>query len=286
VNASPKILLSHLFHREQRCFKLDFEYNRDLILFAKKAGCKWSASNNCWYLSNTKENFNLLFYHFKGVAFLDFSLLKSGNHPVPEKISVAPKEPKQLLKVRYAKLSAEKKETIRSYTNFLKGRRYSNSTVSVYGTMIIEFVIFCQNKTVNEINNNNVELFCQQFIAKGNYSISYQRQFIGDKKSIANLQFEMLFENPYKYSSDEIFFSVFAIRKELLDGDMEGERLNFFSKGQPCFRASPLTKRYGWGIHNNEDGKIAIYGAETKEYMKFNADNTIKKVKAMRSKRV
>jgi len=106
-----------------------------------------------------------------------------------------------------------------------------------------------------------------------------------DKKSIANLQFEMLFENPYEYSSDEIFFSVFAIRKELLEGDMEGERQNFFSKGQPCFRASPLTKRYGWGIHNNEDGKIAIYGAETKEYKKFVADSSLKKVMAMRTKR-
>lgn len=107
----------------------------------------------------------------------------------------------------------------------------------------------------------------------------------GDKKSIANLQFEMLFENPYKYSSDEIFFSVFAIRKELLEGDMEGERQNFFSKGQPCFRASPLTKRYGWGIHNNEDGKIAIYGAETKEYQDFVSDSSLKKVMAMRTKR-
>lgn len=185
MNASPKILLSHLFHREQRCFKLDFEYNRDLILFAKKAGCKWSASNNCWYLANTKENFNLLFHHFKGVAFLDISQLKSGHHAVPKKNSVAIKEPKQLLKVRYAKLGKEKKEVIRSYTNFLKGRRYSHSTVSVYGTMIVEFVIFCQNKTVNEINNNDVELFCQQFIAKSNYSISYQRQFIGAIKLFA-----------------------------------------------------------------------------------------------------
>lgn len=107
----------------------------------------------------------------------------------------------------------------------------------------------------------------------------------GDKKSIANLQFEMLFENPYKYTSDEFFFDVFAIRKELLKGDMEGEKQNFFSKGQPCFRASPLTKRYGWGIHNNEEGKIAIYGTETKEYQNFVADNSLKKVMAMRTKR-
>ena len=37
----------------------------------------------------------------------------------------------------------------------------------------------------------------------------------GNKKSAANLQFEMLFENPYKFTSDDILFSVFAIRKEV-----------------------------------------------------------------------
>ncbi len=107
----------------------------------------------------------------------------------------------------------------------------------------------------------------------------------GEKKSIANLQFELIMENPYKYSSDDLFFKVFAIRKELLEGDLEGEREHFFSKGQPCFRASPLPKRYGWGVHSNEDGKVAIYPVESKDYQKLLKDKSIAKVKAMRSKR-
>ncbi len=107
----------------------------------------------------------------------------------------------------------------------------------------------------------------------------------GDKKSVANRQFEMLDKNPYKYTSDDVFFQVFADRKDLTKSEYQKEREKFFSKGQPCFRASPLTKRYGFGIHCNEDGKIAMYGAETQEYSKFVADKTIKKVKAMRSKK-
>jgi hypothetical protein len=63
------------------------------------------------------------------------------------------------------------------------------------------------------------------------------------------------------------------------------QREHFFSKGQPCFRASPLTKSYGWGIHSNEEGKIAMYGSESSEYQKFVADETIPKVKAMKSSR-
>ena len=107
----------------------------------------------------------------------------------------------------------------------------------------------------------------------------------GEKKTVANLQFDMLYENPYKYTSDDVLFEVFAIRKEFDEGEMDEQREHYFSKGQPCFRASPLTKSYGWGIHSNEEGKIAMYGAETEEYQKFVADDSIKKVKAMRSKR-
>ena len=107
----------------------------------------------------------------------------------------------------------------------------------------------------------------------------------GDKKSVANMQFEMLNKNPYKYTSDDVFFQVYADRKDLTKSEYESERQKFFSKGQPCFRASPLTKRYGFGIHSNDKGKIAMFGAETEEYAKFIADNSIKTVKAMRSKR-
>ncbi len=107
----------------------------------------------------------------------------------------------------------------------------------------------------------------------------------GDKKSVANLQFEMLYEPPYEFTSDDILFSVFATRKEIPQEDLEEQRELFFSKGQPCFRASPLTKIYGWGIHSNEEGKIAMYGVESEEYQRFVADESVIKKKAMRSKR-
>lgn len=106
-----------------------------------------------------------------------------------------------------------------------------------------------------------------------------------DKKTIALLQFEMLYENPYKYTSDEVLFGVFALKKEFEQNELPEQKEYFFSKGQPCFRASPLTKTYGWGVHCDAEGKIAMFGAETKEYQNFLADSAIKKVKAMRSSR-
>jgi len=107
----------------------------------------------------------------------------------------------------------------------------------------------------------------------------------GDKKSVANLQFEMLRHKPYQYTSDDVFFGIFAIRKNLISSELTEQRQQFFSKGQPCFRASPLTKRYGWGVHSNEEGKVALYGSETEKYQEFLNNATIAKVKAMRTKR-
>ncbi|HUH73568.1 MAG TPA: DUF6157 family protein [Chitinophagales bacterium] len=106
-----------------------------------------------------------------------------------------------------------------------------------------------------------------------------------DKKSVANYQFEILDKNPYKFTSDDVLFQVFAERNDLTKSDYSTEREKFFSKGQSCFRASPLAKRYGYGIHFDENGRIAIYGIETEEYAKFVADASIQKVMAMRTKK-
>ncbi len=105
----------------------------------------------------------------------------------------------------------------------------------------------------------------------------------GGTKSVANIQFDMISKYPYKFTSDDVLFQVFADRNDLTKGEYKQAREQFFSKGQPCFRASPLTKRYGWGVHSDKDGKIAIFGVETPEYKKLSSDKKLQKVKAMRT---
>ena len=107
----------------------------------------------------------------------------------------------------------------------------------------------------------------------------------GGKKSVAYLQYEMVEGSPYKYTSDDVLFTVYAIRKDIPEDEWVEARQVFFSKGQPCFRASPLTKKYGWGLHSDKDGKIALYSADSEAYAGYLSDRTVKKVKAMRSKR-
>ena len=66
-----------------------------------------------------------------------------------------------------------------------------------------------------------------------------------DKKTIASMQFDLVSKHPYKYTSDDIFFQVYADRNDLTKNEYENARQQFFLKGQPCFRASPLTKQFG-----------------------------------------
>lgn len=107
----------------------------------------------------------------------------------------------------------------------------------------------------------------------------------GDNKSIVNLQYEMVFNNPYRHTSDDVLFHCHAVKNELKAEELANAREIYFSKGQACFRASPLTKRYGFGVHHNEAGKMAIYPVESDEYAKFEADPAITHIKAMRSKK-
>lgn len=106
-----------------------------------------------------------------------------------------------------------------------------------------------------------------------------------EKKTVAEMQYELIAKNPYKLTSDDIFFQVFAERNDLTKAEYQKARELFFSKGQPCFRASPLTKTYGFGIHNDNNGMVALFGMESNEYQKLLADKKIKKVKAMKSSR-
>lgn len=103
--------------------------------------------------------------------------------------------------------------------------------------------------------------------------------------TIAGLQFHLLINNPYRYTSDDVLFSIYARRNELLEEELVEARKTYFSKGQACFRASALGKRYGWGIHHDADGKVALYSCDAPEYQDFLNRAGIKVVKAMQSKK-
>ena len=99
-----------------------------------------------------------------------------------------------------------------------------------------------------------------------------------EPKSIPQIEYEMLIDNPYKYTSDDVLYAA--------NGERRGMgRDDYFARIQPDFRLSPLVKRYGWGVHIDESGKIALYALGSGEYEMFASDTSLTQLKGNRSHR-
>lgn len=110
----------------------------------------------------------------------------------------------------------------------------------------------------------------------------------GGTLTVAGLQYAMLAGKPYAYTSDDVIFATSAAGRSLGaagKAQIAEARTAFFSKGQACLRASPLGKKFGWGIHANAEGRVAIFAMDSNDYRRLAKDPQLKQLKAMRSKR-
>ena len=103
--------------------------------------------------------------------------------------------------------------------------------------------------------------------------------------TIAGRQYTLITDKPYGYTSDDVLFLVHAQRSQLTARDLDAARAAFLSKGQACLRASPLARQYGWGIHHDDKGRVALVGVETDRYRELLGDPEVKVVAGMRQSR-
>ncbi|MED3787314.1 DUF6157 family protein [Peribacillus frigoritolerans] len=106
-----------------------------------------------------------------------------------------------------------------------------------------------------------------------------------EKPTIAYIEHDLISNNPYKFTQEDVQFKTYLIKNQMEAENAAELREQFFSKSKACFRASPLVKNYGWGIHYNNQGKIAIYDANSEMYNLLLKQDDITKLKGMRSKR-
>ncbi|MGE7651183.1 DUF6157 family protein [Peribacillus frigoritolerans] len=106
-----------------------------------------------------------------------------------------------------------------------------------------------------------------------------------EKPTIAYIEHDLINNNPYKFTQEDVQFKTYLIKNQMEAENAAELREQFFSKSKACFRASPLVKTYGWGIHYNNQGKIAIYDFNSEMYNLLLKQDDITKLKGMRSKR-
>ena len=113
----------------------------------------------------------------------------------------------------------------------------------------------------------------------------------GGPPTVASAMYDMLSSAPpYTYRSSDVIFTVWADRNAV-PADVRPEVWpTFFSGPHTCLRSSDLGQRYGWGIHANADGRLAVYAVGTPEYAALSAGFTrdgspVKVTRALRSGR-
>ena len=104
-------------------------------------------------------------------------------------------------------------------------------------------------------------------------------------KTVAVLQHELLAGLPYEVTSVDLLFQVHVLRNGIPESAQPTAREAFFVKSQACLRSSPLGKRYGWGLHFDREGKVALIPRESSRYEELATDPGLRQLKAMRSTR-
>ena len=103
--------------------------------------------------------------------------------------------------------------------------------------------------------------------------------------TIGAMQYDMLVDAPYAMTSDELIVAVLATRKDIPKDEWPAFRSEYFSKGQPCLRVSPLVKTMGWALHHDSESRVALVDVASAKYRDLVGDDDVRKIHGMRNKR-
>jgi len=113
-----------------------------------------------------------------------------------------------------------------------------------------------------------------------------------EPKPVHMLEYELLAGAPYRYTNDELLFEVHVRRLGLSEAEVDARRDElwraFFAKSHACMRASMLPKKFGWGVHSDAEGRLALVARDSEAYRRFleaGERGELKLTTAMRSRR-
>lgn len=96
----------------------------------------------------------------------------------------------------------------------------------------------------------------------------------GFPKTIARIEFEILNEYPYQFSESDLFIEVHINKRKRPDLKIDSYNI----------KRSPLLQKYGWGIHRNQAGKLALVPVNSVEYIHLT--KTIITTRSYRNKKI
>ena len=157
------ILLSPLLHRNNECIGIYFDKNTAVEkIIRRQPAVKWSQTNRCWYIPLTEAAYHLLVKDLKEKAIVDNAALKAylekrrkvqsalpeKKQPVIKKITAAGKPPASSAAWQ---LSNENLKALQSFTEILKLKSYSESTIKTYTNEFLQLLQLLKNKPADDL---------------------------------------------------------------------------------------------------------------------------------------
>lgn len=166
----PTIQLIPQYHRGTHQVCLKFPYNEDLIALTRQlSGARWSATHRCWYVRYDATVMQRIFELFDGKAKLinevDHSIIGKSKHSK-----------------RVRSINDKHRGVLLGFRTYLRGKRYSNSTVSTYLALMADLVEFYNDTPLEDLTNRSVEVYIERIMVPKGYSVSTHRQFISALK--------------------------------------------------------------------------------------------------------
>jgi len=163
-------------HLRMFCIKAGSD-DRLISIIRQLPAINWNPKWNGWLLANTPDNLRLIFKVFKGVAWIDTSLVFNNVETKTRNSNVKKANP-PLVRVNLPVLDAENENRILKFIEWLKSARYSQSTVKTYCESLKVFFRYLNNKLPDDIGNDDLIDFNNHYILKNGYSASFQNQVV------------------------------------------------------------------------------------------------------------
>ena len=173
---TKQIALKHIMVDQQKMVGLKFYPDKVIHALIKQIPeVKWDNNMNLAVVANTKINLDLIFFLFKGVAWINCTHFYN-NRPM-YKGHEAP----DVDWYRKRKVSPYYRTVPEGYLCKLEIRRYSANTVRTYIGMFEKFINRYPNKELLEIDENDIRQYMQELV-QNRRSDSYINQMINSIK--------------------------------------------------------------------------------------------------------
>jgi site-specific recombinase XerD len=156
--------------RKRPVVLLSFPFDQTLIDLVKTLpSWAWSIQQKAWIIPYSDEVVSQLLPVFQGKAWLDYSEFKKVKVPEPAHKELPASDPATQLEIS-------------KFQDWMRNRRYSESTIKNYMQSLSLFLRFTGNKNPEEITNADLESFHKDYIISRKYSASFQSLVINAVK--------------------------------------------------------------------------------------------------------